>query len=309
MFILVISSCAENPLIPAPSSMEPVAVVPYRTPTASQTPGKFDLLVETPTQLPTPTQTPVVYSIVEGDTMLAIAFRYGISLEELQAANPEVNARLLVVGTELIIPLEKVIPSNPFTATPIPVEISQTNCYLAPDGIWCFVIVKNDRSRPLENLSANVVLQDNNGEYIAEGIAIGALNLVPADEQLPLVVFIPGSFPSEFTASAKVITVQPLPRNDDRYLNAWLEVEEVEISENGTRAQVNGFIGLPTKSVPGNQVWLLAVAYDGDGNVIGIRKSEQFGNFEPGSSREINLEVFSLASEIAEVRVYVEMRP
>lgn len=289
--------------------MQPVSVVPFRTPTASQTPEKLDLLVATPTQLPTPTQTPVVYSIEEGDTMLAIAFRYGISLEQLQAANPEVNARLLVVGTELIIPLEDVIPSSPVTATPIPVEVSQTNCYLVPDGIWCFVGVENDRSRSLENLSANVIVQDDTGEYIAEGIAIGALNLVPSGEELPLVVFIPGNFPSEFSASSQVITVQPLPRNDERYLNAWLEVDEVEISENGMSAQVAGLIGLPAKSPPGNQAWLLAVAYDEAGRIIGIRKSEQFGYFEPGSDKEFNLEVFSLASEITEVRVYVEMRP
>ena len=164
--VIGISACAESPLINGPAVEDTAKVIPYWTPTASQTPVQPEMLIETPTQHPTPTQTPVVYSIVEGDTMLAIAFRYGIRLEELQAANPDVNARLLVVGTELIIPLAEVIPSNPVTATPIPIEITDTNCYLVPDGIWCFVSVKNDRSRSLENLSARVVLQDRVGESI-----------------------------------------------------------------------------------------------------------------------------------------------
>ena len=122
--------------------------------------------------------------------MLAIAFRHGISLEELQAANPDVNARLLVVGTELIIPVGELIPSNPVTATPIPIQVKDTDCYPAPDGIWCFVTIKNDRSRPLENISAQVLLLDSSGDFLGEGTAIGAINLLPVDEELPLVVFI-----------------------------------------------------------------------------------------------------------------------
>jgi hypothetical protein len=109
--------------------------------------------------------------------------------------------------------------------------------------------------------------------------------------------------------TAKIQTVQPLPKNDERYLNAWLEVDQVEISESGGRAQISGTIGLPVKSEPGNLAWILVVAYDQEGNVVGVRKAEQFGIFEPGSSREFFIEVFSLASSISEVSAFVEVRP
>jgi LysM repeat protein len=287
----------------------PISLNPYSTPTASQTPEGKLITQEIPTQPPTVTPTPMVYTIVEGDTMLAIAFRYGISLAQLQSANPEVNARLLVVGTELIIPLGDVLPSNPVTATPIPLQISGTICYPAPDGIWCFVTIKNDRSRALENISAQVVLQDSDGDFIAEGTAYGAMNLLPVDEELPLVLFIPGRYSTEFEVTAIIQTVQPLPKNDERYLNAWLEVDQVKISEGGKRAQISGTVGLPVKSEPGNLAWILVVAYDQEGNVVGVRKAEQFGIFEPGSSREFFIEVFSLASSISEVSAFVEVRP
>ena len=309
VLVWILAGCGVDQLLTPITATEPVSLVPYATPTASLTPENTPSTQENPTQLPTPTPTPMVYIIVEGDTMLAIAFRHGISLEELQSANPDVNARLLVLGTELIIPLGDVIPSNPVTATPIPIQISDTNCYPAPDGVWCFVSIRNDRNRPLENISAQVVLQNSSGDYIVDGVAIGPINLLPVGEELPLVVFIPGRFPTEFSASAQILTVQPLPKNDERYLNAWLEVEQVEISESGERAQVLGSIGLPVKSQPGNQVWILVVAYDKDGNVVGFRKSEQFGSLEPGSSKEFDIEVFSLGSPIDEVRAFVEVRP
>ncbi len=309
VIVLVLAGCnTEKTGTPVPVA-NPYLLVPYSTPTASQTPGKKLITQETPTQQPTPTPTPVVYKIVEGDTMLAIAFRHGISLVELQSANPEVNARLLVVGTDLIIPLGDVLPSNPVTATPIPIQISSTICYPAPDGIWCFVTIKNDRSRALENISAQVVLQDSDGDFIAEGTAYGAMNLLLVDEELPLVLFIPGRYSTEFEVTAKIQTVQPLPKNDERYLNAWLEVDQVKISEGGERAQISGTVGLPVKSEPGNLAWILVVAYDQEGNVVGVRKAEQFGIFEPGSSREFFIEVFSLASSISEVSAFVEVRP
>ena len=309
VLVWILAGCGVDRIVTPINVTKPVSLVPYATPTASLTPENTPSTQENPTQLPTPTPTPMVYTIVEGDTMLAIAFRHGISLEELQSANPDVNARLLVLGTELIIPLGDMIPSNPVTTTPIPIQISDTKCYPAPDGVWCFVSIRNDRNRPLENISAQVVLQNSSGEYIVDGIAIGVINLLPVGEELPLVVFIPGRFPTDFSASAQILTVQPLPKNDERYLNAWLEVEQVEISKSGGRAQVLGSIGLPAKSQLGSQVWILVVAYDKEGNVVGIRKTEQLGSFEPGSSKDYVIEVFSLDSPIDEVDAFVEVRP
>jgi len=241
--------------------------------------------------------------------MLAIALRHGISLEELQAANPEVNPRLLSVGTALIIPLGDNVPPSPMTATPIPLNPSSTDCYAVPDGIWCFLLVTNDRSRSLENISARVVLYDEGGEMFAEGIAIAAINRLPEDEEIPLVIFFPGSNSGEFIATTNILSAQPVPNNDARYLNAWLEVDEVVISAEGLQAEVSGSIGIPAKSSPGNLAWVVVTAYDSEGRVVGVRKLEQFGLFEPGASREFEIEVYSLGPPIAEVKSLVEVRP
>ena len=205
VFTLGLTNCRAEQTITPISVTEAKSLIAYLTPTASQTPEEYNPAQATPTQQATPSPTPMVYKIVEGDTMLAIAFKHGINLEELQAANPDVDPRLLVVGAEIIIPLGDVITSNPVTATPIPIQVTDTSCYPAPDGIWCFVSIKNERSRPLENISANVVLLESSGEFLAEGTAIGAINLLPVDEEIPLIAFIPGRYPSDFLTHQYII--------------------------------------------------------------------------------------------------------
>ncbi len=241
--------------------------------------------------------------------MLAIALRHGIDLEDLQAANPEVNPRLLSVGTVLVIPLGEIIPAVPMTATPIPVTTSTPDCYTVPDGIWCFLIVTNDRSRPLENISARIVVNNQTGEVIGDGIGISALNLVPVDEAIPITIFFPGSQTGAIAAVSDLITAQTVPKGDVRYLNAWIEVKQVNLSEDSMHAEVNGSFGIPKKSSPGNLVWIVATAYDAKGRVAGVRKLEHEKPIEPGESQEFSLNVYSLGPKITEVKVLIEARP
>jgi LysM repeat protein len=306
---MILSGCNASPTPAQPMASSDAVLTPFQSPTPSETHLVPLSAVATPTNLPTPTPTPIVYTIVKGDTMLGIALRNGISLEELQAANPEVNPRLLSVGTDLIIPLGEIIPSSPMTATPIPVDIAGTECYLVPDGSSCFTLVNNERGRDLENLTARVLLYDDSGGIIAEGTAISALNKLPAGAKLPLVIFFSGSFPGDIRANASILSAQLVPKNDGRYLNAWLEVEEIELAEESLQAKIIGTYGLPKKSRPGRIIWIVGVAYDGSGNVVGLRKIEQFSPLEPGMNQEFTIEVYSMGPNIAEIEAFIEIMP
>jgi len=82
--------------------------VPTRTPTFTPVPPtdtpRPPTLTPTPTPTVPPTPTPVVYTVQPGDALSAIAARFGVSVQAIMEANGISDARLVRVGTRLIIP-------------------------------------------------------------------------------------------------------------------------------------------------------------------------------------------------------------
>jgi LysM repeat protein len=75
---------------------------------ASPTPSASEVVATaTPEPTPTPAPTPTTYTIQEGDTLSAIAADFGISLDELLAANEDTieDPNRIAVGDIIIIPI------------------------------------------------------------------------------------------------------------------------------------------------------------------------------------------------------------
>jgi len=86
---------------------------PTPAPTAVPTPAPTDIFVSSPEPTAEPTQAPVpgetaatgsTYKVKKGDTMWAIAEKFGITLKALKTANPDVEPTTMRVGTVLVIP-------------------------------------------------------------------------------------------------------------------------------------------------------------------------------------------------------------
>ena len=236
--------------------------------------------------------------------MLGIAIQFGVKLEDLQAANPKVDPHFMGKGLQLIIPIAEQIPEAVPTPTVMPVNSSQPRCYQAGDGgAWCIVAVRNDQETSLENLSVWIGLYDHKGENIVSQVAYPALNILAPGSTIPLMVYFPPPLPQEYQPQSKVLSALSVAAGDQRYIDAQVELAGVDITPDGAAATVRGNVLLPENSPPLSQLWLLAVAYDSEGEIIGERKWKSAGE------TEFDFTVYSLAGAIDHVEVLSEARP
>lgn len=302
LLIFLVSSCA-----PVASPEQPAALTPYLTLTLSATSAPEMGLVTEQTALPTPT--PFTYIIQAGDTMGALAQKFGVSLDALIAANPSISPNAMPVGATLYIPTDKNNPTGESTPTPVPFLITQIDCYPTLDnGMWCFALARNDSDTALENLSARLSLHSADGGLVAAQDALPPLNMIPPHASLPLTVFFPPPAPLDARPRVQVLSATTLASTDERYLPAVTSVPLIEIAPDGRTARVTGQVSLPADSVAANTVWVAAVAYDGMGRVVGFRRWEGSG-LQPGGSLTFELTVASLGSRVTRVDVFAEARP
>ena len=287
-----------------------LTLYPSRTATLTLTPTD----PATPTPLPSPTPTPRTHAVAQGEDMFGIAWRYGITLEDLMAANPEVDPNLLKIGAVLIVPASNLpIPSSEApTPTPIPLETGRLRCTRSADGgAWCFWPVRNPHDFALENISALVRLADQDASNIQPLQAFLPLDLLPPGASLPLVAYYPPPLPEPFQASAELLTVLPNPAGDGRYLTTRLENQQVIIADDGRSAAVTALVSLETAEDTAQRVWVAAVAYDSEENVVGVRRWENTtaGPLAGGQNLPVILQVYSLNAPIARVDLLAEARP
>ncbi|MBI9045005.1 MAG: LysM peptidoglycan-binding domain-containing protein [Anaerolineaceae bacterium] len=280
-------------------------LIPYSTRTATQTPFPPDPSTSTP--LPSPTPTPLIHIVSKGEDMFGIAFRYGIPLEELMAANPDVNARLLSVGMELIVPyVEK--PSNSEdqlpTPTPAGVQVEPTQCYRnAAGGIWCFAVVHNDLPVSVESVTGIFRLVIEGQEGIISRSATTLLNVIHSGERQPVLVYFPPDQMGNYQASFELTSALEIPPEDDRYLSGQIENLEIDFQEDGTSVALSGELIITGESAL-QTAWVAAAAYDQAGRIVGARR------WEGGeSSGQFDFKVYSLAGDIAYTEIWFEARP
>src|SRR5687767_15681894 len=166
--------------------------------------------------------------------MSSIAIKFGIPLNDLQAANPEISPNAMSVGQVLNIPSNPDNPSGEPTPTAAPFTIEQIECYpTANKGMWCFVLVHNDFSDFMENVSAQVTLVDSNNATLASQTALLPLNILAPNTSLPLSVFFPPDTPLDAKPQVQVLTAIRLLPNDARYLPATLNNTLVQVHAGG----------------------------------------------------------------------------
>ena len=310
---LMLAACTAEvrPLFtPSPSPLPTATASPTPAPRPTATPTRP---LRSPTPLPSPTPTPRTHVVQRGEDLFGIALRYGVSLEALLAANPTVTPQFLSVGTQLRIPaaVPTPDPNNPPTPTPIGLRLDAPVCTPSADGgLWCFAWVHNPQSFAVEGVTAQFRRLDAASGAIQAQTVASLLNRLPAGEALPLAAFFPPPLPQAYQVDAEVLTALPVPKDTPRYLDAWVEDLHVTIHPNGLGATLEGHLLLaPEVTQPAQQVWVLGVAVDAAGQVVGVRRWDSASPLAPGERLPFRLRVYSAGPPIARAEVRVEARP
>jgi hypothetical protein len=252
----------------------------------------------------------VTHVVAQGETLIGLAVKYGISLEALQQANPSVLPEALSIGTALIIPLAADAPSAAAGAqpTPMPVALSAPTCHGLTNGsLYCFVEARNPGREPLEAVSARVTLAGADGLPLAEALAQPALDRLPAGEAIPLVAFFPDAPAGVAAVGAAPVTALPLTDVSGRFGPLELTVDRAELDR--AVPVVAGSVRNPTADAPVTARLALAV-FDDAGAVIGCTWLFLETPLAPGEARAFEITAPLVGrGPAAEYRVWAEGRP
>lgn len=290
---------------------------PYPSDTPTPTSIPTDFVSPSPVPSATPTPTPIYYSVQEKDDMYGIAFRFGISPDVLMTANPTVNPRFMGVGTLLLIPIT---PQADTATTPTPAltptpaypfsKLHDPVCY--PDGscgLYCFILVENNTDQAFENVSGTITLFDEESNTNLSEFAIMPLNILPVQTSLPMIAHFAAPVPEAYSLEFSVDVVLPVPDNDTRYIEAIIDPKSITVSQDGRTATISGQVGLADQQASAESIWILAVAYDGDGQVVGLRRWEAQAELKPSGNQSFQMTLYSLGQAIEQVELNTEARP
>jgi len=249
--------------------------------------------------------------------MYGIAFRFGISPDVLMTANPTVNPRFMGVGTLLLIPIT---PQAETATTPTPAltptpaypfsKLHDPVCY--PDGsggLYCFILVENNTDQAFENVSGTITLFDEESNTNLSEFAIMPLNILPAQTSLPMIAHFAAPVPEAYSLEFSVDVVLPVPDNDIRYTEAVIDSKSITVSQDGRSATISGQLSLADEQASAESIWILAVAYDGDGQVVGLRRWEAQAALKPAEKQSFQMTLYSLGQAIEQVELITEARP
>jgi LysM repeat protein len=242
-------------------------------PTAATSPSPIPRPTSTPipTITPQPTATPIVYVIQEGDTLLAVAAQYGVSLDAIRLANPDVRPELLQIGQAVIIP-----PANDEnraagflpSPTPLPLTISATGWYTTPvGGLWFLGEVLNETQSTVGNVRLGVTLYGQDGDMLAELDTWMAADVLATGTASPFGLLF-GPLPEIMTTyETRLLSSEPVTRE-----GAWhpdLTISESGGLFEGTVYRIRGIVRNQGSS-QATEVTLVATLYNRSGQVTGF---------------------------------------
>lgn len=301
IFVSIVACSPENNSLP--SATQIITLKQYQT--ATMQPTSISILTEAqPTPPPLPTPTPLQYTIQSGDNLSTIAYRFGITLDQIYLANPGISSTLSI-GQTINIPSTNQQENESLTLSSemLPLDLSIPICYpSSTPSLWCLVNIKNNTESTAENITVDFYLYDQNNNLITNQTATTPSNILPPQKSTVASYYFTNLTTID-TVTASLNSAIPSQNTQQRYLVANLNQPQINIDNASQTATIQGTLEL--SSTPTAYAWVIAIAYNQNHTPIGYRLWEA-----PQLSQQIpvNFTVYSLAGSIESVEIITESR-
>lgn len=260
-----------------------------------------------PTFTPPPTQVAdagaLIYIVRPGDTLASIALDFGIPVEVLQGANPDIEPRELQVGGQVIIPP----PQTPITPMPR-LDAPPPACHLtAADELLCLGLVINEAGYPVEDVRVRVWAYDFDGMPLGSVGSAADRAILPPGEAAPYSARLALDTSRYAQARAEIEAAALAPRADIRFAALTLDSQQVERVGGRYRVVAALHNRDPRPTEPAR---LILVLLDEGGQVVGFRIGLAETGLGPGDRQTVVIEAAPVGDRPAvDHRLYVEARP
>ncbi|MDY6876583.1 MAG: FxLYD domain-containing protein [Chloroflexota bacterium] len=294
--LMVLTACGGEVVTPPPTTVAPLVSTPTPAPTPTlRLTATAPFLPPAATATPTIVPTPISHVVQEGETLLSIAYEYGVSVQALQATNGIENPLLLQVGQRLIIPIgEEATEITPGlllpTPTPLPFDIQGVAFYETPVGsLECLGEVVNTTAVTLTNVLVRVTLYDDAGAALMTGDAFAVADLVPPGSRSPFRVLF--TVPPSAWTNPQVTIVRGEAAGAMATSYVPVIVTEMEGLPSGPQFQVSGVVRNTSTEQTTGSVSIIVTTYDAQGLVAGFRQGrvEGGGTLAPGATAPFSL--------------------
>lgn len=239
--------------------------------------------------------------------MSSIALKYGVQTSAIMAANPSIDPNSMSIGTKLVIPLPSSAGFSVNSGTPIPINTGPLACYLSQDGgTWCFLLVQNNQSLPIENIQAKIAIGDMQSGKVFEQLTTAPLNILYPRKAMALSVYFPNEILGSYQTQFELISAMAVEDGNSRYLDTKLENLQVTKGAKNLSAKVYGEVELTSTGLKAASVWAAGIAYDKDGNVVGVRRWVSNSPLFSGQKIAFLFTVYSAGAAIERVDVMLE---
>ncbi|MCD6356421.1 MAG: LysM peptidoglycan-binding domain-containing protein [Anaerolineaceae bacterium] len=301
IFALILTACQVNGSKISSSSKK---LMPYVT----QTEDSANILTipaeEEPTALPQPTPKPVVHVVTLGETISSIALLYGVTIDAVLTANPNIKPTVLIVGDEILIPKDgksQALATDPALLENI--SLLGANCAPMEDGLWCAMMVNNHGSYDLENGVVKLSIRDGNGEIIEERSVPTVMRLIRQGASTPAVIFLDEIPKNQWYVTAEMLSASQLDIGISPFLPVTVIEENYAI--NGLEATISGRMRVEARDERDRaDISIGAAAFDSKGMIIGVRRLDSAVKI--GDVFNFSITVYSASIEIDNVILYAE---